>query len=82
MNASVVGDGGFALTGLSGGATTLTFDTDISFGFGLAFTISRVVSEGETDGVVAYTPGTIASQSGTALAAFSGVSVSNNSTQP
>jgi hypothetical protein len=40
------------------------------------------VSVGETGGALAYTPGTIASQSGTPLAAFSGVSVNNNSTQP
>ncbi len=76
------GDEGFALTGLSGGATTLTCNGSSDFGFGLEFTISRTVTSGETGGVLAYVPGDIVSASGTPLPAFSGVSVTNNSTVP
>lgn len=72
---------GHALTGLSGGATTLTY----SSGDGTAtivFTISRTVYSGETGGALAYTPGDIVTVSNALpVAAYSGQSVTNSSTQ-
>lgn len=72
---------GFALTGLTGGATTLTYAS----GNGtttVVMTISRTVAQSETNGALAYTAGDItAVTGGVALANFSGTSVTNNSTQ-
>lgn len=70
---------GFALTGLTGGATTLTY----SSGEGTAtidFTISRTILSSETSGVLAYTAGDIVKvTTGVALANFSGSAVTNSS---
>lgn len=73
-----VGSEGFALTGLSGGATTLEWAGEGSRE--VRFTISRTVLGAETGGLLAYTPGTVAaSPSGRLLKAFSGKAVTNNS---
>lgn len=79
VEAVLLGNGGFALTGLNGGATTLTLS--LVDGDGLGFDISRVVSAVETGGVLAYTPGSVVSRHGQALARRSGVSVTNSSEQ-
>lgn len=72
---------GFALTGLSGGATTLTYASGNGTS-SVVMTISRTVAQGETGGSLAYTAGDItASANGLALANFSGTGVTNNSTQ-
>lgn len=72
------GDEGFALTGLSGGATTLARVSVI--GRVIQFTINRTVAGAETGGVLAYTPGVVAtSPAGRLLKAFSGKVVVNES---
>lgn len=72
---------GFALTGLSGGATTLTYASGNGTS-SVVMTISRTVAQGETGGSLAYTAGDItASSNGLSLANFSGTAVTNSSTQ-
>lgn len=72
---------GFALTGLTGGATTLTYASGNGTS-SVTMTISRTVTQTETGGALAYTAGDIVGSSDSqALASFGGAAVTNNSTQ-
>jgi hypothetical protein len=73
------GDEGFALTDLSGGATTLSYSEASQNE--RRFTINRTVLGAETGGVLAYTPGDITATGGEPLSAFTGRAIVNNSTQ-
>jgi hypothetical protein len=76
------GSGGAALTGLSGGATTLS--SPVITGAQRDLTISRTVLASETGGSYAYAQpgnGIEAASGGADAASFSGASVTNSSTQ-
>jgi hypothetical protein len=74
------GNEGFALTGLSGGATTI--DTPEVGANSATFDIGRIVVQGETGAVLSYTPGHVGTASGAPLLAFTNLAVTNNSLIP
>lgn len=77
------GNGGFSLTGLTGGASTLTYSSG-SGSTSFVYTISRTVEAGETGGELSYTQpgnGVEATVDGADATSFSGETVTNNSTQ-
>lgn len=77
----VSGASGFAMTGLTGGSTSLTYASG-NASSSITFTIGRTVLSTETSGVLAYTAGSIVGTSDSqSLANFSSATVTNSSTQ-